>query len=122
MMPIGMLTRKIQCHERCWVRIPPIAGPAANPIELVAAITPRAVPSISCGRYRIQSSGATAAIIAAPMPCTIRAASRISSDGEIPQAAEPRVKITNPRRNSLFVIPRSASFPKTRRSPAIISR
>ena len=122
MIPIGMLTRKIQCHERYWVRIPPIAGPAANPMELVAAITPRAVPSISGGRYRMQSSGVTAAIIAAPIPWTSRAASRMSSVGAIPQAAEPSVKITNPRRNSFFARPRSAIFPKTRRSPAIISR
>jgi hypothetical protein len=121
-IPIGMLTRNIQCHERTSVMTPPIAGPAAKPMEAVAAMTPRAMPSMWAGRWRTQMSGDTAAIIEAPAPCTSRAASSTSSDGAIPQAREPSVKMKNPRRKTRLMNPRSAIFPKTRRSPAIISR
>ena len=47
-----------------------------------------------------------------PGPCRSRAASRMSSDGAIPQAAEPSVKMTNPSKEQFFCIPPAREFPE----------
>ena len=73
-MPIGMLTKKIQCQLIAWVRTPP----ASNPIEAPAAATKLYTPiALACSR----GSGnivtimprITADVIAPPTPWTNRA-------------------------------------------------
>src|SRR5262249_56916933 len=74
--PIGTLTNSTHRHEAYVVSRPPVISPTAPPATLIAAYTPiarlRGWPS---GKVVVISASAAGAIIAAPAPCTARAAS-----------------------------------------------
>ena len=48
-IPTGTLMRKIQCHERYWVRTPPMVGPSAIPSAANVMTIPIAFPFCSIG-------------------------------------------------------------------------
>ena len=50
MIPIGMLMKKIQCHERYSAIIPPSPGPNARAAPPSVASIPAAIPFFSSGR------------------------------------------------------------------------
>ena len=78
-MPIGMLTKKIQCQSIDCVITPPASSPTEPPAEATNAYTPIALAcSRGSGNIVTIMPRITAEVIAPPMPCTKRAA--ISSD------------------------------------------
>ena len=50
MIPIGMLMKKIQCHERYSAITPPSPGPKARAAPPSVASIPAAIPFLSSGR------------------------------------------------------------------------
>ena len=78
---------------------PPTSGPSATAMPLIPDQTPIAIPRRSGGNAsasRVSVSGVT---IAAPMPCSARAAISRPIDGATAEAAEERVKRTIPAMN-----------------------
>ena len=48
-IPTGTLMKNIQCHERYWVRAPPMVGPRAVPSAANVMTMPIAFPFCSIG-------------------------------------------------------------------------
>lgn len=67
-IPMGILTKKIICHENFWVIIPPRHGPRVRPEATTAPIVPNALPRSAAGKISINNAGVHDMIIAAPMP------------------------------------------------------
>ena len=85
-MPIGMLTRKIQCQLSVSVRTPPSSTPIVPPPEATKPKTPIAFAR-SAGSVKsvIISESATAEATAPPTPCTARAAISMPCEVARPQ-------------------------------------
>src|SRR5215475_11073714 len=74
--PIGTLTNSTHRQEAYVVSKPPVISPTAPPATLIAAYTPIArLRGWPAGNVVVISASAAGAIIAAPAPCTARAAS-----------------------------------------------
>ena len=122
-IPIGRLTRKIQCQSRTSVRIPPASTPMAPPPERTKPKIPIAFAR-SAGSVKsiIVSESATAATSAPPRPCTARATTSWPCVVARPQASEARVKSAIPVRNMRRCPNRSPSRPPSSRKPPNVSR
>ena len=94
----GTWTAKIAFHEIVWVRIPPIAGPAAAPITLAADHTATARRSLPVAPGRSSSAAQIAA--APPIACTERPASSTPKLGAIAQKSDAPAKTTRPIRQN----------------------
>ena len=108
---MGMLIQKIHRHEAKVVMKPPSGGPITGPIS--AGIVSQASAEISSdfGTVRRITSRPTGTIMAPPMPCTMREATKSGSECAKPQAAEPKVKTTIAARNTVRAPNRSAAQP-----------
>ena len=89
---IGMLTKKIQRHDRPLVSTPPSTGPIATATPVVAPKTPNAVPRSLPLKALASSARAVANIAAPPMPWKAREMVRKKMSCAEPQAIEPSVK------------------------------
>ena len=97
--PIGTLIQKIHCQDPAWVTAPPMTGPSAAPRPAVALHRPRARPRLLSGvtlAISVMLSGMT---IAAPAPCTARAAISTPMLGASAAAALDRVNTVIPTAN-----------------------
>ena len=110
-MPIGTFSQKIHCHEAPSTTDPPTSGPIAMARPPTAPQAPRARPR-RCGDTaadsRVRVSGMT---MAAPTPCTARAATRAPMPGAMAAAADPAVNRPRPivnRRRRPYRSPRVA--------------
>ena len=78
-IPIGRLTKKIQCQLIDWVRMPPSSSPTEPPADAVKPNTPIA---LACSRGSGNSvtimPSITAEVMAPPMPWMNRAMTSIS--------------------------------------------
>ncbi len=91
---IGTWIRKIDCQETSSVSRPPTAGPSAAPVAPAVAqiaVARRSEPTVA------GSSSSTAVTAAAPpSACTQRAAIRVLSSAEAPQARPAPAKTASP--------------------------
>ena len=117
-IPIGRLTKKIQCQLIAWVRTPPTSSPIEPPAEATNANTPIAF-ACSLGSLNIVTiiPRITEEVIAPPAPCTKRAAISIPWLDESPHTAEAAVNTPRPVRNIRRRPTRSPSRPASSSSP-----
>ena len=88
-MPIGRLTRKIQCQLKAPVSRPPSSTPMLPPPAHTKPYTPIALArSAGCWNRFMISDSATADTTAPPRPCTARAAISQAWVCASPQASE----------------------------------
>ena len=122
-MPIGMLTRKIQCQSSVSVRMPPSSTPIEPPPEATKPNTPIAFAR-SAGSVKrvIISESATADATAPPTPCTARAAMSRPWEVARPQHSDATVNSVIPARNSRRWPYRSPRRPPRSRKPPNVSR
>ena len=80
-MPIGRLTKKIDCQLTCSTSTPPTSGPTATDAPVVAPQTPSAVPRSRPRKAEASSASEVANMAAPPMPCSARA--RLSANGDV---------------------------------------
>jgi hypothetical protein len=90
------LTRKIQRHDSNPTISPPSGGPSASPTPTIAPNAPIARPRSSGGKLEIRSAALFAVIIAAPRPCSARAAISHPTPGAAAHNAEATVNTTRP--------------------------
>jgi hypothetical protein len=96
---MGTLIQKIQCQLIPWTTAPPTTGPAATARPVIPPHKPMAMPRFSTGKaalIRVRVRGIT---MAAPAPCSPRAAMRVPTLGATAAAAEAAVKTARPRQN-----------------------
>ena len=96
-MPIGTLTRKIQCQFSNPVSTPPSSTPTAPPPDITKPKTPIAFARSpgSVNRPMIRAS-ATAETAAPPSPCTARPTTRKAAVGANAQATDATVNAATP--------------------------
>ena len=122
-MPIGMLTRKIQCQSSALVRIPPSRTPIDPPPDATKPKIPIAFArSAGSVKSRIVNESETADATAPPMPCTALAVSRRPCDVARPQQSEASVNSAMPATNRRRWPYRSPSRPPSSRKPPNVSR
>ena len=117
-IPIGTLTKKIQCQSSSSVRTPP----ASRPIDAPAAATKlyRLIARVrSAGSVNIVTiiPRMTAEVIAPPRPWMNRDAMRTGPLGLIPQTSEASVKTVRPTRKMRRRPSRSPRRPASSRTP-----
>ena len=117
-MPIGTLIQKIQCHELSWITAPPTSGPSATAIPLIPDHTPSASPRCCGGNASASSVSVSGVAIAAPIPCSARAAISRSLDGASADAAEATVNSAIPAMNIRLRPKRSPSAAPVSRNTA----
>ena len=90
-IPIGTLTKKIQCQLIAWVSTPPASSPIAPPADATKANTPMALAcSRGSGNIVTIMPRMTADVIAPPAPWTNRAATSAVWLCARPQTSERR--------------------------------
>jgi hypothetical protein len=95
-MPIGTFSQKIHCQEAPSTTAPPTSGPIAIARPPTAPQAPRARPrrrGDTAADSSVRVSGMT---MAAPTPCTARAATRVPMPGAMAAAADPAVNKPRP--------------------------
>jgi len=92
-MPIGMLTKKIQGHERWSTRMPPSSGPIEGPKSAPTAKMPCAAPCLSAGNVSRKIACACESKPPPPAPWTKRQRTSGQSSREKPHISEANVKI-----------------------------
>ncbi len=120
-MPIGTFSQKIHCQDAPSTTAPPTSGPMAMARPPTAPQAPRARPR-RCGVTAADSSVRVSGItMAAPTPCTARAATSAPMPGASAAAADPAVNRVRPATNirrrpyrSPSVAPVSSSTAKVR--------
>ena len=110
-MPKGRFIQKIQRQPKVSVMKPPTGGPTSGPISAGMVSQASASTSSDLGTVRSRMMRPTGTIMAPPMPCRPRAATRPPSEVAKPQASEPRVKTAIATRNTWRAPNRSASQP-----------
>ena len=122
-MPIGTLTRKIQCQSSESVSTPPSSTPIEPPPDATNPKTPIAFARSagSVNRFIISESE-TAEATAPPTPCTARAAISTPCDSASPQQIEAIVNSAMPPMNSVRWPYRSPRRPPRSRNPPNVSR
>ena len=96
-MPMGTLTRKIQCQVNRPVSTPPSSTPTAPPPDITKPKTPIALArSPGSENSPMISASATAETAAPPRPWTARPTTRKAAVGANAQATEATVKAATP--------------------------
>src|ERR1035437_3693712 len=97
---IGIFTMKNQCQERYCVNTPPTKGPIAEPMVPMEDHAPMPTPRSSAGKALLTMDSELEKNMAAPRPCTARAAISHQSFSATPHNAEPIAQITAPMSNT----------------------
>jgi hypothetical protein len=116
--PTGTLTKKIHSQPRYFVRIPPNRTPAAAP-------DPPSAPQIPSALFRsgpsrkvvVTIERAAGEMIAAPIPCTARAAISTAAPDASPHVSDASVNRIRPATNIRRRPSRSANRPPSSRNP-----
>ena len=118
-MAMGTLIRKTEPHQKRASRKPPMIGPRATPMPLVAPQRPIARWRSAGSRNMLLMIDSVDGIISAPpMPMLARAAIRVPTSPEKAAQAEPPAKTARPA-SSVFLRPiRSARLPAASSEPA----
>ena len=117
-----MLTRKIQCQVAIVTIRPPSGGPNIGPASPGIDMNAIALISSDLSTVRRMISRATGVIIAPPMPCRMRAATKVGSEFDRAQQIDPVMNTTIARRKILRAPKRSAIQPLTGMKIASASR
>ena len=116
--PTGTLTKKIHSQPRYFVSTPPASTPTAAPEPPIAPQIPSALlRSAPSSKVVMMIESAAGEMIAAPRPCTARAAISTPSDQARPQRSDAIVKTTTPTRKTRRRPKRSAARPPSSRKP-----
>ena len=117
-MPIGRLTKKIQCQLIASVSTPPASRPIDAPPAATKLYTPMAL-ACSAGRGNIVTiiPRITAEVMAPPAPCTKRAPMSIACVWATPHSSEAAVKTVRPIMNIRLRPRRSPRRPASSSSP-----
>src|ERR1700744_907288 len=95
--PTGTLTKKIHSQPRYLTRMPPNRTPAAAPLPPMAPQIPSALfRSGASSKVVLMIESVAGDTIAAPKPCTARAATSTPVDPARPQTSEAAEKIATP--------------------------
>src|SRR5579862_4101092 len=122
-MPIGMLTRKIQCQSSTSVSTPPSRTPMLPPPAATKPKIPIAFARSDCSvKSVIVSERPTADTTAPPSPCTARAPINKPCDVDSPHASDASVKSEMPPRNRRRLPNRSPRRPPSSKKPPKVSR
>lgn len=97
--PIGTFSQKIQCQLIPWTTAPPTTGPAATASPAMPPHIPMAMPRFSLGNASLISVSVSGITIAAPAPCTARAAISAPTVGASAAPADAAVKTARPTQN-----------------------
>jgi hypothetical protein len=112
------LTKKIHSHPRYLVRIPPNRTPAAAPLPPIAPQIPSALfRSAPSSKVVVMIDSVDGETIAAPSPCTARAATSTPVDAESPHTRDAIEKSVRPARNIRLRPRMSPARPPSRRKP-----
>ena len=96
MTPIGTLTKKIHSQPPTATSAPPASGPTSVATPAVAPHSAIAEPRRSAGKIRVMVAIVCGVIIAAPRPCTARAATSDSMLPASPHHSDEAVKTARP--------------------------
>jgi len=117
-MPIGTLTKKIQCQLIDSVSTPPASSPTEPPAEATNAYTPIALACIrGSGNIVTIMPRMTADVIAPPMPWAKRAPTSISWLRALPHRSDATVNSVRPARKTVRRPIRSPKRPASSSSP-----
>ena len=120
--PTGTLTKKIHSQPSALVRIPPSRTPTAAPLPPIAPQIPSALlRSEPSSNVVVMIESAAGERMAAPRPCTARAAISMPSEPERPQARDARVKRATPDMKTTRRPSTSATRPPRSRKPPKVS-
>ena len=118
MIPIGRLTKKIQCQLTAAVMRPPARRPTAAPADAMKLNTPNAFArSSGSGNSVTTMARITAELTAPPMPWMNRAAISIGCVNESPHSIDAAVKSRRPARKTRLRPTRSPTRPASKSSP-----
>ena len=120
MAQMGRLMRKIQCQLAYSTNQPPKLGPTMGPSKPGMAIKLMAAKNSLRGTARNTASLPTGINMAAPMPCTTRAAIKAANWLETAHSSEPMANKTKDAVNTRRVPQRSASQPEAGISSAMV--
>ncbi len=116
--PTGTLTKKIHSQPAYFVRMPPISTPAAAPLPAMAPQIPSALlRSAPSSNVVVMIESVAGEMIAAPMPCTARAATSTPIEPASPQASEAAENSASPAMNIRRRPSRSAARPPSSSKP-----
>src|SRR5690606_38716760 len=115
-IPIGTLTRKIQCHDHASTISPPRIGPIAMPDIEIPLQMPIAFPRSAGGNDVEMIESVNGMMNAAPIPCAARAAISQPVEGTNAARADVAVKTARPSMKNRLRPNRSP------RPPAVICR
>ncbi len=118
---MGTFSQKIHCHEMPSTTAPPTSGPMATASPAIPDHAPSATPRRSRETAALKRVSVNGVTIAAPNPCTERAAMSQSADGASAAAAEAAVKIPMPIMNMRLRPNRSPSAAPVSRKTANVS-
>ena len=99
-MPKGRFIQNTQRQPKVSVMKPPTGGPTNGPISAGIVSHASASTSSALGTVRSRMMRPTGTIIAPPMPCRPRAATKPPNDVAKPQASEPSVNTAIATRNT----------------------
>ena len=99
-MPSGTLTRKMARQPSPAINTPPSDGPSAVPIADIVPSSPMALPVFAFGTVSPTNAIVSAIMVAAPTPCTARAAISSQSVGATPHRPDATVNRTIPANSS----------------------
>src|SRR2546425_11356988 len=116
MTPMGTFTQKIQCQPSVWVMSPPTIGPDATASPPMPPQTPTMVPRFSGGKAVVRMVRLKGMTMAAPMPCTTRAAMSCSGVADSAHATEAAGEKKKPKAE-MRRRPEGAPHPPPRRDP-----
>ena len=117
-MPMGIFKANAQRQEPSSMANPPIIGPIADESAKVELQIATAVPRRSAGQAATASPSDAGAAMAAPMPMSPLAATKVETVGIKVRSADPRTKHPNPMLRTRRRPNRSAHRPLTMRNPA----
>ena len=115
---MGILTRNAQRQPNVEVMSPPTSGPTATATPTTVPQKPNALARSAPWNACPSTASAALSSIAAPTPCSARAALRKGADGARPHSSDANVKIARPTISIRRRPNRSASAPEGIRSAA----
>ena len=108
---IGTPMTKMARQSKRSISTPPPKGPIAAPTATAAAQVPSARPRWSRGNVATTMAKELGVMMAAPMPCTTRAAMSHPTSGAAAHAADPAANTPAPARNTRRAPSASVSRP-----------
>ena len=118
-MTIGTLTRKIDPHQKCSSRMPPVIGPMPMPMADTPAHTPMALPrSSGLVKTLVMIDNVDGMMNAPPTPISARVAMSVLAEPANADSSEPVPNTARPNVSALYRPNRSPRLPADNSRPA----